>query len=149
MPKKRRAAKSTKDQPGRLIFCCSGASNVGFLSYLAAIRLAQEGFGNFSCIAGIGGNNLPMIRAAKIAPERIVIDGCPIGCARRIMDSNLIAVDCYVIATELGITKTHDFDVSDHDVDTVTREVRRPQEKAPPANLLVGRRLIDGDDCSP
>jgi uncharacterized metal-binding protein len=149
MTKKRRNIPASKEkQPRRLIFCCSGASNVGVVSYLAAIRLAQGGFGNFSCIAGIGGNNLPMIRAAKNAQERIIIDGCPIGCARRIMDSNLIPVDRYVIITELGIKKTHDFDVGDRDVDTVTREVRRPLEKAPPVNLLVGRSLREGDDCS-
>jgi len=148
MTKKRQAGKSITGQPGRLIFCCSGASNVGALSYLASIRLAQEGSGNFSCIAGIGGNIPPMIRAAKDAQERIVIDGCPTGCARRIMDSNLVPVDRYVIVTELGIIKTHDFDVDDCDVDIIVKEVHDSDEKAPPANLLVGRRLKEGDDCS-
>jgi uncharacterized metal-binding protein len=111
----------------RLIFCCSGASNVGVLSFQAAIRLAQEGFGAFSCIAGIGSKNLPMIRAAKSAGERVLIDGCPIGCARKIIDANLIPVDRYVIVTELGIDKTHGLDIEDSDVETVVKEVKRPQ----------------------
>ena len=148
MTRKRRATKSIKKQSGRLIFCCSGASNVGILSYLASMRLAQEGFGNFSCIAGIGGNIPSMIRTGKDARERIVIDGCPIRCARRIMDSNLIPIDRYVVVTELGIKKTHDFDVDESDVDTIARDVKRPHETAAPTNLLVGRRLRDGDDCS-
>ena len=148
MTKKRRTTKNIEEQPKRLIFCCSGASNVGVLSYLAAIRLAQEGFGNFSCIAGIGGDIPQMIRAAKDAEERTVLDGCPTGCARRIMDSNLIPIDRYVIVTQLGIKKTHDFDVDDSDVDIVAREVRHLQENAPPANLLVGRRLKEWDDQS-
>ncbi len=148
MTKKHRTTKSIKEQPKRLIFCCSGASNVGVLSYLAAIRLAHEGFGNFSCIAGIGGDIPQMILAAKDAEERTVIDGCPTGCARRIMDSNLIPIDRYAIVTQLGIKKTHDFDVDDSDVDIVAREVRHLQENAPPANLLVGRRLKEGNDCS-
>lgn len=84
----------------RLIFCSSGASNVGILTFQAAIRLVQEGFGAFSCIAGIGSRNPPMIRKAKSAAERVVIDGCPIGCARRIMEANLIFVDRYVVVTE-------------------------------------------------
>ena len=109
----------------RLIFCCSGASNVGILSFQAAIRLAQEGFGAFSCIAGIGSKNPPMIRAAKSAGERVVIDGCPIGCARKIMDANLIPVDQYVIVTELGIDKTHGLDIEDSDIETVVNEVKR------------------------
>ena len=111
----------------RLIFCCSGASNVGVLSFQAAIRLAQEGFGAFSCIAGIGSKNLPMIRAAKSAGERVLIDGCPIGCARKIIDANLIPVERYVIITELGICKTHGLDIEDSDVETVVKEVKRPQ----------------------
>ncbi|MCK9590698.1 MAG: putative zinc-binding protein, partial [Methanoregula sp.] len=85
--------------PGRLIFCCSGASNVGVLSFQAAIQLAQEGFGSFSCIAGIGSNNQPMIRAAKLAGERVLIDGCPIGCGKKIMDASKVPVDRYLIVT--------------------------------------------------
>ncbi len=111
----------------RLIFCCSGASNVGVLSFQAAIRLAQEGFGAFSCIAGIGSKNMPMSRAAKSAGERVLIDGCPIGCARKIIDANLIPVDRYVIVTELGIDKTHGLDIEDSDVETIVKEVKRPQ----------------------
>ncbi len=41
----------------RIIYCCSGASNVGVLSFQAAIRLAQDGFGSFACIVGIGSGN--------------------------------------------------------------------------------------------
>ena len=109
----------------RLIYCCSGASNVGILTFRAAIRLAQEGFGAFSCIAGIGSRNPPMIRNAKSAGGRVVIDGCPIGCARKIMEANLIPVDRYVIVTELGIDKTHDLDIEDSDIETVVNEVKR------------------------
>jgi uncharacterized metal-binding protein len=134
--------------PQRLIFCCSGASNVGVLSFQAAIRLTQEGFGAFSCIAGIGSNNPPMIRAAKLAGERVVIDGCPIGCARKIMDLNLIPIDRYVIVTELGIGKTHGFEVEDSDLETVAEEVKRPEEGTLPVNKLLGRRVVGGDDGS-
>ena len=109
----------------RLIFCCSGASNVGILSFQAAIRLAREGFGAFSCIAGIGSRNPPMIRTAKSAGERVVIDGCPVGCARKIMEINQIPVDRYVIVTELGIDKTHGLDIENSDIKTVVQEVKR------------------------
>ena len=111
--------------PDRLIFCCSGASNVGILSFQVAIRLAQEGFGAFSCIAGIGSKNPPMIRNAKSSGERVVIDGCPIGYARKIMDANLIPVERYIIVTELGIDKTHGLDIEDSDVETIVNEVKR------------------------
>jgi uncharacterized metal-binding protein len=121
--------------PGRLIFCCSGASNVGIISFQAAILLAQEGFGVFSCIAGIGSRNSPMIRAAQSAGERVVIDGCPVGCARKIMDANLIQVDRYVIVTELGIDKTHELDIENSDIETVVQKVKGSQKD----NLPVGK----------
>jgi uncharacterized metal-binding protein len=109
----------------RLIFCCSGASNVGILSFQAAIRLAQDGFGVFSCIAGIGSRTTPMIRNAKSARERVVIDGCPVGCGRKIMEMNQITVDRYVIVTAVGIDKTHNLDIEDCDIETVVNEVKR------------------------
>lgn len=112
--------------PERLIFCCSGASNVGVLSLQAAIRLAKGGFGAFSCIAGIGSTNAPMIRATKLAGERVLIDGCPIGCGKKIMDQNRVPVDRYVIVTELGIDKTHGLDIEECDIETVVENVRGP-----------------------
>jgi len=110
--------------PERLIFCCLGASNVGVLSFQAAIRLAQDGFGIFSCIAGIGSHNPPMIRAAKSAGERVVIDGCPIGCGKKIMDACKVSVDRYLIVTDLGIDKTHGLDIDESDVKAVVEEVK-------------------------
>ena len=111
------------ETPACLIFACSGASNVGMISFQAAVRLAQDGFGAFSCIAGIGSANAPMVRRAKLAQQRVVIDGCPIGCARKILDANQIAVDRYVIVTELGIDKTHDLYADEQEVEAVVREV--------------------------
>ena len=109
----------------RRIFCCSGASNVGVLSFQAAIRLSQERFGSFSCIAGIGSNNQPMIRAAKLAGERVLIDGCTVGCGKKIMDANNVPVDRYIIVTELGIDKTHDFEIDEQEIGTVTKAIKR------------------------
>jgi uncharacterized metal-binding protein len=132
--------------PDRLIFCCSGASNVGVLSFKAAIQLAQDGFGAFSCIAGIGSRNPPMIRAAKSARERVVIDGCPVGCARKIMDANLISIDRYVVVSELGIGKTHTFDIENSDVVAVVEEVKLHKEGALPVTRLVGNDLVKRED---
>ena len=114
----------SRKTPGRLIFCCSGASNVGVLSFRAALRLAEEGFGSFSCIAGIGSSNQPMIRAAKLAGERVLIDGCPIGCGKKIMDAHKVPVDRYVLVTELGIDKTHGLSVEESDIGTIVNAIR-------------------------
>ena len=116
----------SQQAPKRLIYCCSGASNVGVLSFRAAIKLAQEGFGTFSCIAGIGSSNQPMIRAAKLAGERVLIDGCPVGCGKKIMDANKVPADRYIIVTELGIDKTHGLDIEESDIETVVNAFKKP-----------------------
>jgi len=132
--------------PVRLIFCCPGASNVGVLSFQAAIRLAKEESGVFSCIAGIGSRNPPMIHAAKSAGERVVIDGCPVGCARSIVDANLIPIDRYVVVTEPGVGKTHTFDVEALDLQTVVEEVKRHRQGTFPVTTRGDNRLIKRED---
>jgi uncharacterized metal-binding protein len=47
-----------------------------------------------------------LVDIGKAADERIVIDGCPVACAKKIMDDKGLSVDRYVLITDLGITKT-------------------------------------------
>jgi uncharacterized metal-binding protein len=54
----------------------------------------------------------------------VVIDGCPVGCARKIMDANQISIDRYIVVTELGIDKTHGLDIEDRDIETVVQGVK-------------------------
>jgi len=91
----------------RIIYSCSGiGSNVGQLANAAACQMAIEGYGEGSCLAGIGGSIEKLVGIGKTADERIVIDGCPVACAKKIMDDKGIRIDRYVIITELGISKT-------------------------------------------
>ena len=91
----------------RIIYSCSGiGSNVGQLANAAACRLALEGFGGGSCLAGVGGGIDKLVSTGKAADERVVIDGCPVACAKKIMDDRGLPINRYVIITELGIEKT-------------------------------------------
>lgn len=91
----------------RIIYSCSGiGSNVGQLANAAACRLALEGFGSGSCLAGVGGNVDKLIGIGRDADERVVIDGCPVACAKKIMDAQGLPINRYVVITELGIEKT-------------------------------------------
>lgn len=104
----------------RVIYSCSGiGSNVGQLANAAACWLAAEGYGSGSCLAGVGGGIGKLIGTGEAADERIVIDGCPIGCARKIMDDRGLAVDRYVLVTELGIAKTYRPAFRQSDLETV------------------------------
>ncbi|MEN6442192.1 MAG: putative zinc-binding protein [Methanoregula sp.] len=109
----------------RIIYACSGiGSNVGQLANAAACRLTLEGFGGGSCLAGIGGNVDKLISIGKVADERVVIDGCPLACAKKIMDAQGLATNCYVMITELGISKTPGPHYSESDLQTVVDAVR-------------------------
>ena len=86
----------------RIIYSCSGiGSNVGQLANAAACRLASEGYGAGSCLAGVGGGIEKLVSAGKEADERIVIDGCPVACAKKIMDDKKLTIDRYVMITGL------------------------------------------------
>ena len=110
----------------RIIYSCSGiGSNVGQLANAAACRLAGEGYGSGSCLAGIGGGIEKLVGMGKSADERIVIDGCPVACAKKIMDDKGLIINRYVMITDLGITKTPGPVYAESDVQTVVNAVKK------------------------
>lgn len=110
----------------RIIYACSGiGSNVGQLANAAACRLAAEGYGGGSCLAGVGGGIGKLIETGSGADERIVIDGCPVACAKKILTDQNLPVDRYVLITELGIAKTPGPAYEERDVQTVVDAVKR------------------------
>jgi uncharacterized metal-binding protein len=110
----------------RIIYSCSGiGSNVGQLANAAACRLTREGYGGSSCLAGVGGGIEKLVNVGKSADERIVIDGCPVGCAKKIMDDKGLSVDRYVLITDLGITKIPVPAYNGSDVQIVVNAVKK------------------------
>jgi uncharacterized metal-binding protein len=109
----------------RIIYSCSGiGSNVGQLANEAACRLAVEGYGGGSCLAGVGGSVEKLVSVAKSADERVVIDGCPVACAKKILEDKGLAIDRYVLITELGITKTPGPAYNERDVQTIIDAIK-------------------------
>ncbi len=89
-----------------LIVPCSGANNLGQLANQAAIELTREGFGRMSCVAALGAQLSNFVNSAKNGPRLIAIDGRPLSCARKILESADIPLHCHVILYDLGIDKT-------------------------------------------
>lgn len=108
-----------------MILSCSGGSNVGQLSNRAAVELTQEGFGKMFCLAGVGGHLSGFVQSAKDVPAMVAIDGCPVGCARAILEQAQVPLKHYVLITELGIEKNKDFNLKDEDIHKVKDAVRR------------------------
>ncbi|WP_027717933.1 putative zinc-binding protein [Desulfovirgula thermocuniculi] len=107
-----------------LLFPCSGASNVGQLTNQAAIELTREGVGKMYCLAGIGGRLEGFINTAKGADAVVAIDGCPAACARATLEGAGVPIHHYFMVTEMGIKKTHTFDLKPEDIALVCRRVK-------------------------
>ncbi len=88
----------------RMIYACSGASDVGKIADLSARKLRDEGFGKMSCLAGIGANVSGYVETAKGADECIVIDGCPVNCAKKIFQNAGLAGKFFTLS-EHGFEK--------------------------------------------
>ena len=107
-----------------MLLACSGASNVGQLSNAAAVELTQEGFGKMFCLAGIGGQLSGFVQSAKDVPAMVVMDGCPVGCAKAIFDTAGVPLRGYIVLTELGIEKNKDFNLKREDVEKIKAAAR-------------------------
>jgi len=70
----------------KLIFPCSGASDVGGLSDRAARQMTLDLAGKMYCLAGIGGRVEGIMANTKAAAKMLVIDGCKEECARKTME---------------------------------------------------------------
>jgi uncharacterized metal-binding protein len=69
-----------------LILPCSGASDVGGLTDRAARQMTLNGTGRMYCLAGIGGRVESIMETTQAAGKLLVIDGCPLECARKTME---------------------------------------------------------------
>ncbi|WP_243359466.1 putative zinc-binding protein [Fundidesulfovibrio terrae] len=100
-----------------MILACSGGSNVGQLTNQAAVELTREGFGKMFCLAGIGGGLKGFVKSAQGTPRVVVLDGCPVGCAKAILEREEIPLKSYIVVTDLGIEKNKDRQLAVNDED--------------------------------
>lgn len=69
-----------------VVYACSGCSDAGELADRVARRLARDGAAEMSCLAGIGGRVKPLVNKAAQAGRILVVDGCPLNCARHTLE---------------------------------------------------------------
>jgi uncharacterized metal-binding protein len=88
-----------------LIFPCSGGSDVGEISDRAARQLTRTGVGRMYCLAGIGGQVSGILASTRAADRVLVIDGCPLNCAKRTLELAGITGFQHVCLSQLGLAK--------------------------------------------
>jgi uncharacterized metal-binding protein len=106
-------------EPKRIIFPCAGQANVGQLTNLAALQLTEEGYGNIACtsLLAIGAESL--VANTMNAEEIVILDGCPMLCAKKIAGAQGVTAGQHIIATELGITKGPSKSYTNDDIEKI------------------------------
>jgi uncharacterized metal-binding protein len=89
----------------KLIFSCAGAADVGEIADRAVRKLHKEGVGKLYCLAGIGAGLNNFIEQTKGASKVLVIDGCPVDCAKKLMEKNGIQNFQFIRVTDSGLEK--------------------------------------------
>ncbi len=88
-----------------LVYACSGAANVAEISDRAARELMSVGCGSMFCLAGLGADVQGMVQTARDADVNLLIDGCPMECAKKTFDRHGITNYRHIKVTDLGIEK--------------------------------------------
>jgi uncharacterized metal-binding protein len=87
-----------------LIYACSGAANTGYLADQVARALSKDGAGKMTCLAALGANIAGYVESARGADHNIVIDGCPVGCGKRIFGTLALPFEHFV-TTQYNVEK--------------------------------------------
>jgi uncharacterized metal-binding protein len=107
-----------------LFYACSGGANVAEVADRAARQLMFDGEGTMFCLAGLGAGIEGMIQTAKNADVNVVIDGCPMDCAKKIFDNVGVTNYVQVKVTDVGIEKTKGVRATDEQVAKVVEKVK-------------------------
>lgn len=69
-----------------VVYACSGCSDAGEIADRIARQLTRDGVAQMSCLAGIGGRVKSLLATAQNAGRILVVDGCPLNCARHTLE---------------------------------------------------------------
>jgi uncharacterized metal-binding protein len=108
----------------RMILWCAGASNVGQMTHQVAVELAGEGQGKLFCLAGIAAHMSGFVRSAKDANDMIVLDGCSLKCAARVLEHIDVPARNHFVLTDMGVEKAHGVAIRGEDIERVKASIR-------------------------
>jgi len=102
-----------------LVYSCSGCSNIAQLANDVAVKMDREGFAEMSCIAGVGGNVIPLVQKAKSRRKIIAIDGCVLKCAKSCLNNVGVEPNIHYVLTDYGLKKEYHKDYKDETVNEI------------------------------
>lgn len=88
------------------IVSCSGASNTGQFADVVARELSDSAEAHMICLAKVAIGDQALIEKTKAQNTKIVVlDGCPINCAEKILGREGITNIIHLNTTDFGIVK--------------------------------------------
>lgn len=108
-----------------LVYACSGAANVAEIADQVARQLTAEGLGAMFCLAGLGAGIPNMVQTAKDADLNLVIDGCPLDCAKLIFQKAGLTNVKIIRVTDHGITKAKGVKITDEQVQKIVTAAKQ------------------------
>lgn len=96
-----------------IVYSCSGCSSVAQMANYIAMQLDKRGVAEMSCIAGVGGDVLHLVKIARSGRPVIALDGCPLACTKACLARHGVKPDSYHQLNEYGVKKIYhsDFDL--------------------------------------
>ena len=95
----------TVNKPATVVYACSGCSDAGELADRIARELTRTGVAEMSCLAGIGGRVKSIMGKGEKAERILVIDGCPLNCARKTLELAGLKKFDHLGLHEIGLRK--------------------------------------------
>ena len=107
-----------------LLYACSGGANVAEVADKAARELMFAGQGSMFCLAGLGAAIQGMVQTAKDADLNVVLEGCPMDCAKKVFDNLKLTNYVQIRCTDLGMEKIKGVRATDAQVATLVAKAR-------------------------
>lgn len=135
--KKRFAYENPHIHEKPLLYSCSGCSSAAQMANYLALQLDRKAVAEMSCIAGVGGNVKKLVRTALSGRKLIVIDGCPLACAKACLRNCNLQPDVHFELTSLGVAKMNHVDFDELQANEILQlvehrigEIERPRSVA-------------------
>ncbi|MCX6334935.1 MAG: putative zinc-binding protein [Bacteroidia bacterium] len=108
------------------IVSCSGASNTGEYADKVARKLDETGNANMVCLAKVAINDQTLINKLNSQTDKkvVVLDGCPVNCALKILGKEGITNFIHIDTTDLGIIKGKT-PVTDEKINEIVEHIKK------------------------
>ncbi|MDT8862997.1 putative zinc-binding protein [Alkalihalobacillus sp. MEB130] len=88
-----------------IVYSCSGCSSAAQTANMIALKMDRDKVAEMSCIAGVGGDVLPLVKTAKSGRDIIAIDGCILACCKNVLARHEVKPKHYFVLSDFHVPK--------------------------------------------